>query len=197
MELDPENINITEEEKRQIAEHECAHAIAYEVYAQGVEWVSIEPNEKGPGRCKPSPVYGPMVDDFDLLVCKLAGPASNVVHHDDEEWRLEARRTIEGDLEEVFQTDFTEAHDRSEDAEQIEKAWKVSKAFVRDWKEVIEHLADLLMENAADPDEAPILKGYEILILVYKPSKRDLEVPNLDEYTPDVQVKSQGDSPLE
>jgi len=121
MRLDPNNVNLTEEEKRRIAEHECAHAVAHEVYNQGVERVSVEPTEKGPGRCKPSPVYEPMVDDYDLMICKLVGPASDVVHHDYEEMRLQARRTIEGDLEFVSQTDFTEARAQADGAEQLKE----------------------------------------------------------------------------
>lgn len=183
MDIDPSNINQTEKEKRQTAKHECAHAVAYEVYSEGVEWVSVEPTEKGPGRCKPSPVYEPMVDDFDLLICGLVGPAWEVVHHDDEETRLEARRTIEGDLEDVEQTDFTEAHDLADGPEQLEKAWAASKTFVRDWEEVIEHLADSLMERASDPDEDPVLESGEIWPCVITPAEHGLEVRNLTEYT--------------
>lgn len=183
MEIDPNSFfSQTEEEKRQTAEHECAHAVAFEVFASGVEWVSIEPTEKGPGRCKPRPAAGPTVTTVGLAACKLAGPAWDVVHYGDEEKRLQAKRAVEGDLENVLQPDFTEAHSRADDADQLEKAWKVSKMFVRDWKEIIEHLAGLLMENDADSNQDPFLYSPKIRACVIEPEEFGLEGPNPSKY---------------
>ena len=51
-----DTVEIEEDRLRETAEHECAHAVAYEVRAEGVEEVSIEPDATSRGRCKPHSV---------------------------------------------------------------------------------------------------------------------------------------------
>lgn len=46
-------ITQTREDRIDVAHHECAHAVAFEVMASGVQTVSIAPDETGPGCCTP------------------------------------------------------------------------------------------------------------------------------------------------
>lgn len=50
MEIDTDDINQPEEEKRRVAEHECAHAVAHEICNGGVKWVSAIEKGRQEGR---------------------------------------------------------------------------------------------------------------------------------------------------
>jgi hypothetical protein len=52
--------------------------------------------------------------------------------------------------------------------------WSASKTFVRDWREMIGHASDSLMENAVDPDEDPVLESRKIRLCTIKPAGHDL-----------------------
>jgi len=179
MEIDLSTISISDEDRRRTAEKMCAYAVAYEVYADGVEWVSIKANRKGPGRYLPNNTTFLETTRFDLVVCRLAGLAWSVVYHHEEDYqkaeetRLQVNRAINGDPD-ITRGALKEAVERADDGEELEEAWEEAKRFVRDWSDFIEHAAGRLMDNYKELDE-PTLEGEEIRRYVNNPSAYGLE----------------------
>lgn len=181
MGIDLRYISRNDEDRRRTAEKMCADAVAYEVRANGVKWVSIKATREGPGRYLPNNALMLHTTQFDSVVCRLAGLAWSVVYHKEEkplvaeETRLQVNLAIDGDLD-ITRAALKEAVDRADSCEQLEKAWADAKTFVRDWSDFIEHAAGRLMHNYKELDD-PTLDGEEIHRYVENPSAYGLERP--------------------
>lgn len=168
IDLDNIDLNTTTEnddELKRIAEHECAHAIAYEVREMGVRRVRVEPNATA-GRCYPHWTSRP-------TVCTLAGPAWDV-RRGDPVMEDEVQTMLSGG--EPVISDFQRAIRQAEDQGELDEAWAEAQEFVEDWSSVIKHAASSLMCNYRQFDE-PELEGVAIREFVRDPSAFGLETP--------------------
>lgn len=182
MEIDPSNFTRTEGEKRLTIKKACARAIAYEVRANGVKWVSVEATRAGPSRQMPRPINKLQTAEHDLAVCRLAGSAWSVLYHSEEtrlkaeETRLQVQTAIDGNLKHVTRHSVKKALDLVGESQQLEQAWKDAKMLVREWRDFVEHAADRLIRNCKELDKQT-LEGEEIRRYMNNPSAYGLERP--------------------